>query len=826
MPTKFRQKTSRAKAIKKTLTSAAIRLPTVNRAIAVKHLEKPPTIVRPKKIHPRHLLPLIREGVEREFHSQTSAAPIRAFAVPARLAAGDEIALLTNTELSGPREQSIASSVGEPSAAMNGNVVLYTGNWYAAVSSDGGKSFKYIDPASAFPDPSPKSQFCCDQVVQYISEIDTFVWLLQYGPDTGDNVQRLAFAKTADVVKGKWRLFNITTSTLKVPGAFLDFPDLALGTNSLYATTNIFAPENKFGSAVIRIPFSGIESGSVTASPFVSFDFQSFRVSQNCGTTAFFAAHENTSTLRLFSWEEGRSAPASKSVGVARWIGGNGYISRTPDGRRWLDRADPRITGATMTQSELFFAWSVDRNSNHRPNPFIQIARIDATTLTLVDNINIFDSTNATCYCAMSTNENNEVGITYMTGGKTLAPSHVVGFLGLTANSRQDLIVAKGDRGPLDPDNGKGEWGDYLTCRPAFTNTKLFAATGFTMKGLGNDSNRDATPRFVVFGRARDISAAALLGGPTVVGDGPPDRGPALTGGGGVLPAAGGVPSFTDVNTLATLSDSSAAKIKAKAMAEGNELAQAASDALMAALLVESPLLATKPGVERWPVKTGTDSDVGLVGTNVIAGEDLGAGLVEATVEELIRMGRPLGMRPASQNFDSQFHDRRLGVVEQIVWRIDIHVIALKLEADGDYHLVLQGASGETMIAECPTPTPRFVGASAWLDNMQAARKEIDDKLVSKLAPANFVQLDGTLVPRESLPPSLARLAMPPPALTATFLPLADGMEIGLPTFKTQVDPTRARITGVGFFDKVHGQMGVSQLNGIELHPILKIEWL
>jgi len=47
-----------------------------------------------------------------------------------------------------------------------------------------------------------------------------------------------------------------------------------------------------------------------------------------------------------------------------------------------------------------------------------------------------------------------------------------------------------------------------------------------------------------------------------------------------------------------------------------------------------------------------------------------------------------------------------------------------------------------------------------------------------------------------------------------------------LPTFKTRVSPTAARITGVGFFDKVHGQMGVSLLNGIELHPILKIEWL
>jgi hypothetical protein len=57
---------------------------------------------------------------------------------------------------------------------MNGNVVFYTGNWYAALSSDGGNTFQYVDPFTAFPDP-PNMGFCCDQVVQYIPQIDTFV---------------------------------------------------------------------------------------------------------------------------------------------------------------------------------------------------------------------------------------------------------------------------------------------------------------------------------------------------------------------------------------------------------------------------------------------------------------------------------------------------------------------------------------------------------------------------------------------------------------------------------------------------------------------------
>src|SRR5258705_11674957 len=113
-------------------------------------------------------------------------------------------------------------------------------------------------------------------------------------------------------------------------------------------------------------------------------------------------------------------------------------------------------------------------------------------------------------------------------------------------------------------------------------------------------------------------------------------------------------------------------------------------------------MLITKPGVERWPVKTGTDSDAALVGKNILAGHSLGAGIVRATVEELILMGRPLGMRPASKNFDNAFHDTRLGVVERTVWQIEADITALKLERDGDYHLGLQAASGEQRVAAVP----------------------------------------------------------------------------------------------------------------------------
>jgi hypothetical protein len=144
--------------------------------ILVKHFDSPPTKIRRDSIHPRRILPRIKEGKEREFHSLTAEV---AFSPPAVMGfalrgATDELTLTTNTELPEPGHQHLASNVGEPSLVMNKTVALYTGNWYAAISIDGGHTFRYLDPFTAFPDP-PNLGYCCDQVVNYVPSIDTFV---------------------------------------------------------------------------------------------------------------------------------------------------------------------------------------------------------------------------------------------------------------------------------------------------------------------------------------------------------------------------------------------------------------------------------------------------------------------------------------------------------------------------------------------------------------------------------------------------------------------------------------------------------------------------
>lgn len=177
--------------------------------------------------------------------------------------------------------------------------------------------------------------------------------------------------------------------------------------------------------------------------------------------------------------------------------------------------------------------------------------------------------------------------------------------------------------------------------------------------------------------------------------------------------------------------------------------------------------MVTKPGKERWPVKTGQDPDRDAVGKNIVNGQDLGAGIVPATVEELISMPRPAGLENASID-PPEFQSKRAGTVETTIWRVEGNINVLNQEADGDYHLVFQGASGVTLVAEVPTPTTTFIGDSPWLENIKEARQAVDDKLLHTLSPRDFVLPPGgkKLVPRnslsgDSLQPAMAAFNMP-----------------------------------------------------------------
>jgi len=133
------------------------------------------------------------------------------------------------------------------------------------------------------------------------------------------------------------------------------------------------------------------------------------------------------------------------------------------------------------------------------------------------------------------------------------------------------------------------------------------------------------------------------------------------------------------------------------------------------------------------------------------------------------------------------------------------------------------------MVGEIPTPTTQFVGDSPWINNIRQARQQIDDKFVKHLSPAAFAlappefaaPMNDKYVPHGAM--TFQPRVTADPALS--FVTPPEGSGLIQPLFQTALTPTLARITGVGFFDRAHGATGAAP-NVIELHPVLKVEWL
>lgn len=126
----------------------------------------------------------------------------------------------------------------------------------------------------------------------------------------------------------------------------------------------------------------------------------------------------------------------------------------------------------------------------------------------------------------------------------------------------------------------------------------------------------------------------------------------------------------------------------------------------------------------------------------------------------------------------------RLRPAEYQVFRVRTRLLEHKWvccrdKDDGDYHLVVADPNNRrrTMIMEIADPDCPGARESARVGALRAVRREYDD-LIGQPPRGRFEKFDS------------------PPLLY---------------------------ITGVGFFDAIHGQRGVAP-NGIELHPVLDIE--
>lgn len=134
-----------------------------------------------------------------------------------------------------------------------------------------------------------------------------------------------------------------------------------------------------------------------------------------------------------------------------------------------------------------------------------------------------------------------------------------------------------------------------------------------------------------------------------------------------------------------------------------------------------------------------------------------------STISKMIHLAKPSDL-PASSRIKS---------TELQTFKIKATLTGYKHEKDSDYHLVLEDSSGNTMIGEIPDPSCVQSGKGPFYNGIKKARAQFD----------------------------------------AVFSA----------TGSLKKTSTAVTVTGVGFFDFLHGQTGVAP-NGIELHPILDID--
>lgn len=381
-------------------------------------------------------------------------------------------------------------TVGEPTVATSGQRMMMTGNWFASRSTDGGSTWAIQDPFTSFP--SAAGGFCCDQVVLYDRASRRWVWFLQYITDaSGSNIARVAVSATG--APGTWSWWDIAPGDQDPAWStfWFDYPDLATSTEHLYISTNIFDRNDRWqGAAALRLPLQSLASGrQVAPEVFATTEAGSLRFTTGAQDTMVFASHNSTNTgLQLFSWRDDEPAVTEASVPISPWNEGP-YTSRGPGGAEWLARVDGRITGGWRSKGRLGFAWTAGAAPG-RPHPHVRAARLDADTLALLDEPDLWSLTGAWAYPATCPNQRGDVGMTAFWGGPT-HPAHAVGWL--SPDGWDMAVAATSTHGPL-----QGKWGDYLSLRPDPRRTTYWVASGYLLTG-GQD-RRNVDPQVVVFG--------------------------------------------------------------------------------------------------------------------------------------------------------------------------------------------------------------------------------------------------------------------------------------------------------------------------------------
>jgi hypothetical protein len=446
--------------------------------------------------------------IEPPTYSAASAPVAAAGNLP--LAPNDMTYFQTHNISSAEVPTSQRSTIQETSVINLGQTIFYTGNWYAARSTDGGNAFSYVNPYTLFP--SINGGFCCDQVTAYAPNQDMAIWGLQYIKDGTSGTFRIARAiGSTGVANNNWVYYDFNPQQVGfASGNWYDFPSFTVGANYLYVTSNVFRTSDDVftGSVILRLPLASLAAGTgFSYNSYTSTNLGSIRCTDGATTTMYCATFNTTTQMRIHRWDESSSTVLWDDVNL------NGYtplnrngVATSPDGTNWAARADGRLSTAYRANGIIGLMFMARQDANF-PYPYTIHARFNESTRALVSQGQIWNPNFAWLYPASSPNAAGRLAGTLQIGGGSQtggAPypgtqiwitDDVEPGTGTTVGAVYG--VSAGNAGPSS--NG---WGDYFTVRPHKSFPNTWVASSHSL--VNGQTGSSTVPNYTWFGRQRD----------------------------------------------------------------------------------------------------------------------------------------------------------------------------------------------------------------------------------------------------------------------------------------------------------------------------------
>ena len=420
-------------------------------------------------------------------------------------------------------------AAGEPSVADAGKVVMYTFNWDAVYSTDGGQTWTEVDPHTIFP--SDHGGFGCDQVVQYDPKFKVFIWVLQYHCFLGANVERIAWTSASNLIlhgADAWKNaphVDLDPTAIAGKNTYLDQPRLGFTPTFLYISMNQGAmsvdssgnPTKDDGlkhGVVVRIPRSAFTSTSSSLPyGYALLDTVSMRVAQNVrGSTEYFVGHNGDGQLRI-AWIDDSSNFIDDQVVNNPTIAPKDWSAITPGGDDMLARQSSSqgtaVTGVTQGgDGTVWAAWSEGRQlaNGSRPyaQPHVAFAELQKfagqSAFALIQQREYDNPSFAYALPDLATDASGEVAFdVYFGGGGLYYANHAVGFI-VPRDHRINAFEPVADQlSSSDSRDSGAPFFDYETVRP-LPNSDCLAAAGIVNR-KDSTNGEVGYPVFTVFSR-------------------------------------------------------------------------------------------------------------------------------------------------------------------------------------------------------------------------------------------------------------------------------------------------------------------------------------